>query len=98
MSPERTQAYRRVMHTLDDLGPSKLLADEQDRVRHAADSLIFSSDASADSAAQEALADTELLCHSLVDSGRWEQVTADRLGADLRACGPNSSADIAAAA
>jgi hypothetical protein len=94
MSPERTQAYRRVMHTLDELGPSKLLSDEQDRIRLAADNLIFSSGLGDD--AREALRDTEDLCAWLVESGRWESVTAERLAADVRACGP--SPDLAAAA
>jgi hypothetical protein len=96
MSPERTKAYRRVMHALDELGPSKLLDSEQDRIRHAADNLIFSSDLSEDGAAQEALRDTDELCASLVQSGRWESVTAERLGRDVRGCGP--SEDMAAAA
>ena len=68
MSPERTQAYRRVMFTLDEIGPSKLLDAEQDRIRHAADNLIFASDIHQD-AAQEALIDTELLC-SIADRQR----------------------------
>ena len=98
MSPERTQAYRRITHMLNELGPSKLLDAEQDRIRQAADNLIFASDLAADKAAQEALSDTEALCRALVDSGRWEAVTAERLAADLRACGPASHADVAAAA
>lgn len=96
MSPERTQAYRRVMRTLDELGPSKLQPDEQDRIRHAADNLIFASDLRVDDSAREALADTDALCATLVSSGRWEAVTAERLERDLRACGP--SEDVAAAA
>jgi hypothetical protein len=88
MSPERTQAYRRVLQTLDDLGPSKLLGDEQDRIRSAADSLIFSSGLQEDPAAREALDDVESLCEALVQSGRWEQVTATRLSGDLHECGP----------
>ena len=100
MSPERTQAYRRVMHTLDELGPSKLLSDEQDRIRHAADNLIFSSGLGEDDAAQEALRDIEELCAALVESGRWESVTADQLERDLRSCGPGPGPgrDVAAAA
>jgi hypothetical protein len=100
MSPERTQAYRRVMHTLDELGPSKLLSDEQDRIRVAADNLIFSSDLGEDGGAREALRDTEQLCAALVQSGRWEAVTAERLEQDLRACGPGetSGSPVAAAA
>ena len=44
MSPERSSAYRRVMKTLEDMGPSKLLDREQQRIRYAADNLIFSND------------------------------------------------------
>jgi hypothetical protein len=57
MSPERTQAYRRVVQTLKELGPSKLLEPEQDRVRSAADSLIFCGDLAHDDAARHALED-----------------------------------------
>jgi hypothetical protein len=88
MSPERTQAYCRVLHLLDELGPTKLQSAEQDRIRYAADSLIFCNDVLEDDATRESLEDTELLCEVLVESGRWERVTADRLIADLRACGP----------
>src|SRR5665213_3127631 len=98
MSPERSQAYRRVMHTLDELGPSKLLDEEQDRIRHAADNLIFASDMEdQEGAAQAALDDTIRLCRSLVESGRWERVTAAQLGSDLRACGPETVAGLRAA-
>jgi hypothetical protein len=97
MSPERSQAYRRVMHTLDELGPSKLQDDEQERIRLAADSLIFSSDLANDGPAHAALDDAGQLCRSLVDSGRWERVTAARLAQDLRACGPEPTAGLKAA-
>ena len=96
MSPERTKAYRRVMETLDELGPSKLQGGEQERIRQAADNLIFSSELRTDGAAQDALRDAGELCGSLVESGRWEAVTAERLERDLRACGPGL--DVAAAA
>jgi hypothetical protein len=98
MSPERTHAYRRVMQTLNELGPSKLLDGEQDRIRAAADNLIFSSDLDEDVAAQEALDDIERLCRALVASGRWEQVTAARLADDLFGCGPGRAADVKVAA
>jgi hypothetical protein len=96
MSPERTQAYRRVMRTIDELGPSKLLSSEQDRIRHAADNLIFSSDLACDEPALDALRDIDELCAALVESGRWEDVTAERLDRDVRAWGPNEP--VAAAA
>jgi hypothetical protein len=88
MSPERTHAYRRVLHTLDELGPTKLQVAEQDRIRDAADTLIFCQELDHDDAAIEALEDSELLCELLVESGRWERVTADRLAEDIRQCGP----------
>jgi hypothetical protein len=97
MSPERTIAYRRVLETLADLGPSKLQANEQDRIRFAADSLIFSSDLYADDSAREALVDTEQLCRALVESGRWEAVTAERLAEDIRCCGPAVEFELEAA-
>jgi hypothetical protein len=88
MSPERTRAYRRVTQTLNDLGPSKLLAGEQDRIRYAADNLIFSSNLAEDMTACDGLHDVEELCRLLVASGRWEQVTATRLIHDIAECGP----------
>lgn len=97
MSPERTRAYGRVMNTLSQLGPSKLLDVEQDRIRAAADNLIFSSDLLDDVAAQEAIEDVERLCRALVASGRWEQITATRLAGDLYACGPARATALQAA-
>lgn len=88
MSPERASAYRRVIRTLDEIGPSKLLLSEQERVRHAADTLIFSADLLADVAARAAVEDVERLCRALVDAGRWEQATAMRLADDVTHCGP----------
>ncbi|HTW13272.1 MAG TPA: hypothetical protein VME01_11040 [Solirubrobacteraceae bacterium] len=94
MTPERTQAYGRVLHTLEELGPSKLQPSEQDRIRYAADSMIFCADLLEDDATRDSLEDTELLCEVLVESGRWERVTADKLIADLRACGPALPAEL----
>lgn len=88
MTPERTQAYGRIVHTLAELGPSKLLEAEQECVRDAADSLIFTSNLRSESSAREALARVEGLCERLVGCGRWEEVTARRLLTDLWSCGP----------
>jgi hypothetical protein len=90
MSPERSHAYRRVLETIQELGPSKLQPAEQDQIRLAADSLLFCGELTGDAAAQEALIDSRLLCDRLTESGRWQQVTADRLAEDIRACGPES--------
>jgi len=97
MSPERSNAYRRVMKTLEDVGPSKLLEPEQQRIRYAADNLIFSGDLSTDTEAQEALADVEALCRALVESGRWEDTSATRLANDVFECGPAMPAILQAA-
>jgi hypothetical protein len=97
MSPERSQAYRRVMHTLDELGPSKLLDEEQERIRQVADNLIFAAELGGDGSTQAALDDAAALCRSLVESGRWEKVTAARLASDLRACGPDTIPGLRAA-
>jgi hypothetical protein len=97
MNAERTHAYRRVIQTVNALGPSKLLDEEQDRIRSAADSLIFSDGLSEDIAAREALDDIERLCSALVESGRWQQSTASRLAGDVLECGPGHPAALRAA-
>lgn len=97
MSPERSAAYRRVMKTLEDMGPSKLLEHEQQRIRYAADNLVFSTDLEGDVEAQTALIDVEDLCRTLVESGRWEQVTATQLADDVYQCGPAVPAILQAA-
>jgi len=97
MSPERSNAYRRVMKTLGDVGPSKLLDDEQQRIRYAADNLVFSTDLATDVEAREAVSDVEDLCRALVESGRWEQVSATRLAEDVLQCGPDTPVILQAA-
>jgi polyhydroxyalkanoate synthesis regulator phasin len=85
MTSERTQAYGRVVQTLEDLGPSKLQATEQERIREAADTLIFASDLDE---ARAALEDVDALAEHLVATGRWSDERADQLVQDLLACGP----------
>ena len=68
MTTERTQAYGRVVKTLDDLGPTKLQPVEQERIRDAADTLIFAATAEE---VRPALADARELAEHLVASGRW---------------------------
>jgi hypothetical protein len=97
MTPERSNAYRRVMKMLHDVGPSKLLDSEQQRIRYAADNLIFSTDLATDVEAREALEDVEVVCRGLVRSGRWAEVTATRLITDMCACGPAVPAGLQAA-
>jgi hypothetical protein len=85
MTSERTLAYGLVVRTLDDLGPAKLQPAEQDRIREAADTLIF---AAGPEEARAAFEDVEVLVEHLVASSRWTSERALQLIDDLAACGP----------
>jgi hypothetical protein len=85
MTSDRTQAYGRVVKTLEDIGPAKLQPSEQDRIRDAADNLIFAANLDE---ARTTLEDVEALVEHLVASGRWTTERAEQLAADLLACGP----------
>ena len=87
MTSERTQAYGRVVQTLAELGPTKLLPAEQARIRDAADTLIFAADLEE---ARGALRDMGDLTDHLLSSGRWLEERIDTLVADLLACGPSN--------
>ena len=91
MNSERSQCYGRVIHTLDDVGPTKLLPAEQDRIRDAADTLLFAADLESPGA-REALEDAASLLAWLVESGRWTQERANELAEDLGGCGPLTAA------
>ena len=85
MTNERTEAYGRVVQTLDEIGATKLLPAEQARIRDAADTLIF---ASGIDETRAAMADIETLADRLVASDRWSEDRAKQLVDDLLACGP----------
>jgi hypothetical protein len=85
MTSERTQAYGRVIKTLEDVGPTKLHASEQERIREAADTLIF---AATLEEARAALADVDALAEHLAGTGRWSEARAAELAQDVLACGP----------
>jgi len=84
MDNDRPQAYGRVMKTLTDDGPAKLLAGEQEMIRTAADALFFEGDA------YDELAAVEDLAQHLVDSDRWLADRARRLVEDVAACGTSA--------
>jgi hypothetical protein len=86
LTSERTQAYARVVRTLDELGPTKLQPGEQERIREAADTLIFSE--TIDATERATLDDVEALADHLVESGRWTAERAGELRGDLLGCGP----------
>ena len=83
----RSAAYGRVVQTLRDDGPAKLLEAEQDLVREAADALLFAADPLDDPAACAAVRDLEALAEELVATGRWTAERADELVGDVVACG-----------
>jgi hypothetical protein len=89
MTSERTQAYGRVIRTLEDLGPAKLLPAEQESVREAADALFFC-ESGTDPIAGEALHRIRTVVDHLVASERWTEERASELVRDLEACGPAS--------
>ena len=86
MNQERTQAYGRVVKTLDDLGPTKLHSDEQERIRDAADTLIFAE--REEDHVRDAVDSVVSLADHLRTSGRWSEDRAEQLVVDVRACGP----------
>ena len=85
MNSERTYAYGRVVKTLEEMGPAKLLGNEQTRIRDAADTLVFAADLDE---ARAALEDVDALAEHLVASGRWSDERAKQLVEDILACGP----------
>ena len=88
MTSERSQAYGRVMRTLDDLGPAKLHASEREEIRAAADTLFFAEDLGADAEGREAVSRITKLARNLVDSERWLDDSARALLSDVLGCGP----------
>jgi len=89
MNTERTQAYGRIVRTLEEIGAVKLLGAEQERIRAAADALIFASEG--EPAIDTALQDIQSLVGHLVESGRWTDERAATLIADVVDCGPPPS-------
>jgi hypothetical protein len=90
-------AYRRVMRTLRGLNAPALFPVEQDRVREAADALLFARHLDDDDV-RWALAEAAVLADELIDAERWTPRRARQLLDDIRACGPYAATDIAAAA
>ncbi len=86
MTNERSSAYGRVMKTLGELGPAKLHDLERQRIRNAADTLLFAP--AHDPAAFDAMTDVESLMRALIDADRWTAETAQRLADDVAACAP----------
>src|SRR5437899_12612484 len=88
MTSNRSDAYGRVMRTLDDLGASKFHDHEQAVIREAADTMFFCERLETDDAALDAMAAVRNLTGALVAGDRLVPETAERLVADVEGCGP----------
>ena len=90
MTGDRSRAYGRVMSTLEELADAKLQPAEVDRIRSAADTLLFSEDVESPGV-REALDDVADLVLGLVESERWTEERARTLAEDIGDCGPLAS-------
>ena len=87
MTSDRAKAYGRIVATIEELGAAKLQSSEVQRLRDAADTLLFSETLDAPGA-REALDDVEALTDHLAESERWTDERAQRLFDDVAECGP----------
>jgi hypothetical protein len=88
MTSNRSDAYGRVMRTLEDLGASKFHAGEQAVIREAADTMFFCERLETDDTALDAMAAARELAQTLVTGDRLMPETAAKLVTDLEGCGP----------
>ena len=88
MTSRRAEAYGRVVRILSGPDGEALRPEELERIRMATDSLFFCEDMEADSDARDAADEIADLAVELVESGRWDEDTAEGLVSDVLACGP----------
>ena len=88
MTPERSQAYGRLMKIVTATGEGALEPAEQEILREAGDALFFCEDITLDDDARDALARVSDLAGQLVGAERWDPELAERVMEDLEACGP----------
>ncbi len=91
MTPERSTAYRRLMHLIDGFG-ADLLAEERSQIRAAADALVLCDKLETDREAREALQVASSLVVRRVVSGSALGTVADRFLIELVSCGPEPAA------
>jgi hypothetical protein len=88
VTSRRAEAYGRVVRILSGPDAEELRPEELERIRLAADSLLFCEDVELDSDARAAADEIADLAVELVESGRWDEDTAEALVSDVLACGP----------
>lgn len=88
MTAQRARAYTRVMRALRDERSRPLEPAQRERVRAAADSLLFCRDLHSDEAARAALVDIEALARELSSNRAWPEHQAGALVWSVIDCGP----------
>jgi hypothetical protein len=90
MTTNRARAYGRVMNLIDELGPAKLHASEQQAIRDAADALLFSFDVASDADAKAALDRLDDVMERLVANERLIPETSAAILDAVEGCGPQT--------
>jgi hypothetical protein len=88
VTPERSQAYGRLMQAISATDDAALEPAEQEILREAGDALFFCEDIALDDDARDALARVSDLAGQLVGAERWDPELAEQVLRDLEACGP----------
>jgi hypothetical protein len=88
VTSRRAEAYGRIVRVLNGPDAHELRPEEVERIRLAADSLLFCEDMEQDSDARDAADEIADLAVELVESGRWDEDAAEALVSDVLACGP----------
>jgi hypothetical protein len=87
VTPERSQAYGRLMTVISADGDAALEPAEKQILREAGDALFFCEDIALDDD-REALSRVSDLAGQLVGAERWDPELAERVLQDLEDCGP----------
>ncbi|HMJ97402.1 MAG TPA: hypothetical protein VK486_16245 [Thermoleophilaceae bacterium] len=88
MTPERSQAYGRLMTVIATEGDAALTPAEKEVLREAGDALFFCEDVALDEDAREALSRVSDLTGQLVGAERWDPELAEQVLQDLEDSGP----------
>jgi hypothetical protein len=88
VTPERSQAYGRLMTVISADGDAALRPAEQEILREAADAVFFCEDIALDEDARDALSRVSDLAGQFVGAERWDPEFAEQVLQDLEDCGP----------
>ena len=88
VTPERSQAYGRLMTVISAEGDAALDPAQKEVLREAGDALFFCEDIALDEDAREGLSRVSDLAGQLVGAERWDPELAEQVLRDLEDCGP----------